>query len=212
MAKKDNRAEGREDKARVLVRRILERGPLFLDDAIKKERDWRRWRKEWGAEAEHVPEKAAILNELFEKFPEKLYCKLNKMQRAELEECDELLRALCADKIEAALPPSPWRDYAIRALRRPAPPSPETLRRSGAAERNFTIAKAVLFAEGRGGLKPTRNRAQRYRGGAHSACSLVAEELKRFGVHLGEDAIEKLYRRRRQEHQRFLLRGRNNNS
>jgi hypothetical protein len=48
---------------------------------------------------------------------------------------------------------------------------------------------------GRPGLKATRSRHQRYTNGAHSACSLVAEELKAaFGLHLSEDAVEKIWR------------------
>jgi hypothetical protein len=144
--------------------------------------------KNWAAKAEHRPDIAAILNRGFE----------IGSHEEHADDFDEMLRAYCADKIEAALPPSPWRDYAIRMLRRPAPPSPWILRRKGASERNFTIFKAVRLAEIKG-LKPTRNQAQRYKGGAHSACSLVAEELKRFGIHLGEDAIEKLRRRQQQD-------------
>ena len=46
------------------------------------------------------------------------------------------------------------------------------------------------------GLAPTRNPAARYSGGAHSACSLVAEELKKMGVRrCNEDAVQKIYKK-----------------
>lgn len=113
--------------------------------------------------------------------------------RGDKDGADEIVRAVCADYIERALPPSPWQDYAVRALRRPAPPSRWTLHRGGINERNFAIYRAVLAAE-RAGLKISRNRAQRYTEGAHSACSLVADELKKLGVRRSEDAVEKIYK------------------
>jgi hypothetical protein len=45
------------------------------------------------------------------------------------------------------------------------------------------------------GLKATRGRDKRDANDAHSACSLVAGELKKVGLHLSEDAIEKVWRR-----------------
>jgi len=108
---------------------------------------------------------------------------------------DYIFRAMCANRIERALPPSPWRDYALQALRRPDPPSRDALLRHGMSERNLTIRIAVLTAVGLG-LAPTRNPAARYTGGAHSACSLVAEELKKMGVRrCNEDAVQKIYKK-----------------
>jgi len=60
-------------------------------------------------------------------------------------------------------------------------------------ERNGRIARCVEYAIN-AGLKATRSRHQRYTGGAHSACSLVADELKAEGIHLSEDAVEKIWR------------------
>jgi hypothetical protein len=111
-------------------------------------------------------------------------------------EIDEYMRALCADRIERDLPPSEWRDFALASLRQPAPPSAEATQRNGALHRDYMISWAVLLAESVG-LNPTRNQAQRYKdGAAHSACSLVADELKKRGIdNCSEDAVEKIWRK-----------------
>jgi hypothetical protein len=180
--KKNNPLTGdRDEKARVEVRRILETGPLSLDDAITSERELRRRKKEL---SEH-PEVADFIEAAF------VEQSLNSATYTS--EDDQTLRELAADRLERAVPPSPWRDYALSVLRRPAAPSQEVLRRGGISSRNETITWAVREAE-RSGLAVTRNRTQRDNGGPHSACSLVAEELLRFGVCLSEDAIEKIYR------------------
>src|SRR5262249_5170066 len=102
-------------------------------------------------------------------------------------------------RIERALPPSPWLDYALQVLRRPNPPSRDALLRNGMSERNHTICIAVLMAVHLG-LAPTRNPAARYSGGAHSACSLVAEGLKKMGVRrCNEDAVQKIYKKFKKE-------------
>jgi hypothetical protein len=109
---------------------------------------------------------------------------------------DEILRAKCAVLIGDALPRSPWRDYAMNALCRPAPLSQkdlQRLRRNGKEGRDQTICTAVCMAIS-GGLRLSRNAAQRHKGGTHSACSLVADELKEWGLNCSEDAIEKIYR------------------
>jgi len=60
--------------------------------------------------------------------------------------------------------------------------------------RNWTIMNAVRRGV-EAGLKATRGRDQRHIRGAHSACSLVADELKKVGLkHMSEDAVEKIWR------------------
>jgi hypothetical protein len=59
--------------------------------------------------------------------------------------------------------------------------------------RDKAISRAVMRGV-KVGLKATRGRHQRYTNGAHSACSLVAEELKVVGIHMTEDAVEKIWR------------------
>ena len=89
--------------------------------------------------------------------------------------------------------PAPWRDYILFMVQ--GPPSQNAKRRIGKHDsRNSQIREAVERARD-AGLKATRNRDQRHTGGAHSACSLVAEELKKAGLHLSEDAVEKVWRR-----------------
>ena len=60
-------------------------------------------------------------------------------------------------------------------------------------ERNLRITRCVEYAIN-AGLKATRNRDQRHTNGAHSACSLVADELTAEGILLSEDAVEKIWR------------------
>jgi hypothetical protein len=185
MARKKNNAltRDRDEKARVEVRRILEMGPLSLDDAIKREREWRRQKKELSED----PEVAEYVDARFVELANA------SIDNEEDIEDDGVLRELAADRLERAVPPSPWRDYALSVLRRPAPPSPRTVWRDGIHYRDDTIWFAVRKAQ-QLGLALTRNRTQRDKGGAHSACSLVAQELLRFGVCLSEDAIEKISR------------------
>jgi hypothetical protein len=158
MATKEDSASDREQKARLAVRRILEHVPLTLDAAIELER-----------------ESVLSLKELFDQHGgQEDWDKLFSYNIGKNDPCgDEILRLRCADLIESALPPSPWRDYALQALRRPAPPSKEVLRHDGIEERNKIIVDAI-YAAAEAGLSLTRNRAQRYTDGAHSACSLVA--------------------------------------
>jgi hypothetical protein len=108
---------------------------------------------------------------------------------------DYTLRMLCARQLERTLPPSRWRDYAVQALQRPDPPGEWELDRGGIKVRDRAIRHAVEKAYAQG-LFPTRNQATRDKGGAHSACSLVAEELKRLGIRLSEDAVEKIFRKK----------------
>jgi hypothetical protein len=95
--------------------------------------------------------------------------------------------------IEHYMPSSVERDYLVRLLQQPPPPSPELLYRGGQYERDFTIAEAVSVGIAAGGLYVTRNKARRLNDGGHSVCSLVAEELEGFGVYLSEDAVEKIW-------------------
>jgi hypothetical protein len=105
---------------------------------------------------------------------------------------DYTLRILCARQIERTLPPSRWRDYVVQDLQRHDPPGKWELHRNGINVRNAAIRHAVKKAYDMG-LSPTRNTAQRDTGGAHSACSLVAEELKGLGICLSEDAVQKIF-------------------
>ena len=102
----------------------------------------------------------------------------------------EPLRKLAAVQLAHNVPKSPWRDYILFVLCKPDPTSSTTPKR---AWRNALIGLAVESAVATG-LKATRSRDQRYTNGAHSACSLVADELKVFGLDLSEDAVEKIWR------------------
>jgi hypothetical protein len=158
MTRKKNIAlkRDREEKARVEVRRILETGPLSLDDAIASERESRRQLKE----LLENPEDAEDADYIEEAFVEQ---SLNSARYSDA--YDQTLRELAADRLECAVPPSPWRDYALSVLRRPATPSQKVLRRRGITSRNETISWAVRKAEHLG-LAVTRNRTQRDKGGA----------------------------------------------
>jgi hypothetical protein len=80
--------------------------------------------------------------------------------------------------------------YLSRCLNRPPrEPRPQRGRpRSPSDNRDINIAVAVRLAQ-RAGLGTTRNRASR----RPSACSVVAEELRAFGVHMTEAAVEKIW-------------------
>ena len=97
---------------------------------------------------------------------------------------------MAAHMLERNVPPSPWRDYILIMLRNTRPVLPTAEKHIW---RNLTLSMAVEYGR-EAGLDPTRGRHQRYTNGAHSACSLVAEELKKVGLHLSEDAIEKVWR------------------
>jgi hypothetical protein len=191
MARKKNSApvNNREEKARTEVRHALRDLPTTSADAIKKEREWLSFA-------------AARLSEGkdFRLLTNRLVDQLFDVHKSDpFRDHDYIHRAICANRIERALPPSPWRDYALQVLRRPDPPSRDALLRHGMSERNHTIHIAVLTAV-RLGLAPTRNPAARYSGGAHSACSLVAEELKKMGVRrCNEDAVQKIYKKSEKE-------------
>lgn len=106
---------------------------------------------------------------------------------------DEFLRRLCAQRIAQALPPSPWRDFAIIVLQRPAPPSKWFKQRNGILARNAAIMWAVRIATEQFGLSLTRRGRRHSRSDRHSACSLVAEELGRFRISMTEAAVEKIW-------------------
>jgi hypothetical protein len=204
MANKKNSAPADEDKVRTAVRRTLKWGlPLTPDDAIEKVREGEQLRAElissvfftalaskpaepklsdWGAMAFVYQ---ALAN------ADAVDHSVRAGNNEEAQYHDYILRMLCAHQLERALPPSGWRDYVLRVLRRPAPPSQKTLRRGGIEIRNRAIGYAAFMAVGLG-LNLTRNPARRDKDGPHSACSLVAEELKSVGIHLGEDAVGKI--------------------
>lgn len=98
---------------------------------------------------------------------------------------DPMVRWMCADWLERALPPSSRRDCILQVLRSVPVFVPGV--------RNAAICNAVDAAVEMYGFKKTRNPAQQYKGGGHSACSLVAEELGTLGIaDIGEDAILKI--------------------
>jgi len=174
--------QSREDRARRLVREWLQREPLTFDDAVKRERGVVQKIIEWGAiewgdnpdgyiDAFFTPERNPAYDAVFE----------------------AVYRELHAIRVERHLPPSPQREHLLALLRRPAPLPKSITRRGGISDRNFNIWMLVHIAV-RCGLQLSRNRVQRDTGGAHSACSLVADELKRSGLRLGEDAVEKIIR------------------
>ena len=103
---------------------------------------------------------------------------------------NEWYRVTAAYMLERSVPPSPWRDYILIMLRHTRP-----VLRTGAKHvwRNIILTLCVELGRA-AGLDPTRGRHQRYTNGAHSTCSLVADELKAFGMHLSEDAVEKIWR------------------
>jgi hypothetical protein len=103
------------------------------------------------------------------------------------------LHASLTAGIKRYMPASVERDYLVRLLQQPPPPSPALLYRGGQHERDFTIAEAVSVGIAAGGLDVTRNKARRLNDGGHSVCSLVAEELGGFGKKLSEDAVEKIW-------------------
>jgi hypothetical protein len=191
MARKKNSAlvNNREEKARTEVRHALRDLPTTSADAIKKEREFRSFAAARLSEGKDL---RLLTNRLLDR--------LFVVHKSDaFRDHDYIYRAICANRIERALPPSPWRDYALQVLRRPDPPSRDALLRNGMSERNHTIYFAVLTAVGLG-LAPTRNPAARYSGGAHSACSLVAEELKKMGVRrCNEDAVQKIYKKSEKE-------------
>jgi hypothetical protein len=92
--------------------------------------------------------------------------------------------------LEHNVPPSPWRDYILFILRNTRPVMPAGMKHTW---RDWTISAAVECGR-EAGLDTTRGRHQRYINGVHSACSLVADELKEVGLHLSEDAVEKIWR------------------
>src|SRR5262245_4759944 len=215
MAKEKNSGadQNREVSAREIVREVFQRGPLTLDTAIEGERKaWQVRLKEihssFLCEAE-TPERQKWLDHLFTAVnngttDNEIYPKLAHMlalAKTYPETVDEVLRALHASEVERHFPPSAQRDHLLRLLLCPDhPPSKHTLHRGGINGRNFTIALAVYSVVKFAGLQPTRNRAQRDNDGAHSACSLVADELKKFGFHrCGEDAVEKIWRQQANE-------------
>jgi hypothetical protein len=175
-----------EENARLFVRTVLKTHLLSYDAAIEWERNQQRLQNEmlglkdiaalWVAEEE--------LADFRENPPPNL---------------DEFLRTKCAEQIENKLPPSPLRDYTLHVLRKP---SQRTLQRKGKNDRDFAIYFAVNVAIWKG-LRRTRNSAQRHKGGPHSACSLVAEELKEFGIELKEDGVLKVCEDQKKPAQKF---------
>src|SRR5262245_6431287 len=164
--KDNNGGQNGEDQARLLIREILQHEPLTLEGAIKREQE---------AIQRLIQDYASATDEEIDK----AFVSMARSQYASL--FDGILLGLHAIKVERHLPPSPQRDQLLALLRHLVPPSKNTAQRSGIGDRNFIIWQLVFIAESIGGLDKTRNRAQRDVGGAHSACSLVADELKRSG-------------------------------
>ena len=175
-----NANQSREDRARRLVREGLQRVPLTLDGVVKRERGAVQTLIGWGENSD----------ESIDRF----FAGLDKIDPHYVAMLDEVCRALHAIKVERHLLPSPQRDHLLALLHRPAPLPKNITRRGGISDRNFNIWMLVNMAV-MCGLQRSRNRAQRDTDGAHSACSLVADELKRSGLrHVSEDAVEKIMR------------------
>jgi hypothetical protein len=179
MAKKENSApaNNKEERARAGVRRVLKKAALTREGVAKHDREgWERFVRD-------IADTANPECERVKRVENELAAGLDR------DGADEFYRAYCAVRIERALPPSPWRDYALRDLRRYVPTQ---ARRGGIEVRNQWIFYAALWAT-YCGLKPTRSPAGRYKGSSHSACSLVAEGLKEIGLSLSEDAVKKIW-------------------
>lgn len=104
---------------------------------------------------------------------------------------NKVLANLIVETMEAGRPLNPYlRERAIALLRR-GPSATPGKHRNGprTAMRDVQIVCAILIAQ-KHGLARTRNGATKIR---HSACSIVAEELSRIGIHLSEPAIEKIW-------------------
>jgi hypothetical protein len=87
--------------------------------------------------------------------------------------------------------PARLREYITEALRSQAREAPQ--RRRGQDPyanhgRNFCVACAILHVV-KLGFRPTRNRATE----DESACSIVAQALAKFGIHLSDSAVEKIW-------------------
>src|SRR6516165_8442283 len=175
-----NTTQSREDRARRLIREKLQREPITFDGAVKRERGAVQKLIEWGDNSD----------EQIDRF----FGGIDKIAPHYVALLDEVCRALHAIKVERHLPPSPQRDHLLALLRRPGPLPKNITRRDGISDRNFNIWMLVSIAVNCG-LHLSRNRAQRDTDAAHSACSLVADELKRSGLrHVSEDAVEKIMR------------------
>jgi hypothetical protein len=169
-----------EEEARRRVRGILATLPRSVDDAIAQER----------ALEQKLAQKLGELVSITDDGERRLDAMLEHNHDGG---GPAMLRILCADWLEQSMPPSSRRNYILSVLRKPDPPSKEAVLRNGISWRNHLIYMACRMAV-RLGLSPTRNRAQRYNGGVHSACSLVADELAKCGARRSEDAIEKVWR------------------
>jgi hypothetical protein len=161
----------KEEAARNAIRDVLQRGPLTSDEAIEFERE------SHNSMCQFFRERGKEFEDYF----------LFENQSEE----EGHRRAFAVAYIERELPASPVRDYVVHILRQSLPFSGRALRPRG--YRDWAILVAVRRAE-RLGLNVYRNRATRDNRGRHSACSLVADELRKFDIHLSEDAVEAIYR------------------
>jgi hypothetical protein len=182
MAKKrSTRVEEAENKARAEIRRLL----------LGSIRNG-RWTPPGGVRVmsnmagELDASTMDIINKVFGNFNEHL----NEQSVQALYHDNETYRAMAAHVLEHNVPPSPWRDYILFILRNTRPVMPAGMKHTW---RDWTISAAVECGR-EAGLDTTRGRHQRYINGVHSACSLVADELKEVGLHLSEDAVEKIWR------------------
>ena len=88
--------------------------------------------------------------------------------------------------------PTKLREYIVEVLRSVAENHDKRRGRDRYVyyTRDYYIATAILSVVGRS-YSPTRNRAAK----AESACSIVKMALEKLGLHLGEAAVEKIWRR-----------------
>jgi len=162
--------QGKEEGARRIIRDVLRVG--LADGADEPRREavlWNRALEYLQATREQDPDRADWADKLFKEGA-----------------TDPIVRWQCADWLERVLPPSAQRDCILQVLRSVPVLLP--------GARNEAIRQAVIAAVEIYGFKKTRNPAQRYKDdGSHSACSLVAEELKALGIAgISEDAVLKI--------------------
>jgi hypothetical protein len=111
---------------------------------------------------------------------------------------DEVLREAAARLIVEGKPlPPTLRYYVVEEVLRRAT-STVARRKTGPnrdinTARDVTIGTAVSRVVEHHGFPQTRNKATRDKAGRDSACSIVADALEEVGIHMSEDAVEKVW-------------------
>ena len=103
---------------------------------------------------------------------------------------DQKLRVLTIILLETGTQlPFSLRQYVSGILRKPLPRKHRLANRGRDIQISFAVERLVEQ-----GFRPTRNLASRG-GGSESGCSIVRAALEGMGIHLSEDAIEKIWKR-----------------